>query len=343
MPFALRNRTRNEPAPITVVIPAYNAAATLGAAIKSVLVQTLPPAEVIVVDDGSSDESATIAAAHGVDVLRQSNRGEAGARNTGILASGEEWIAFLDADDLWEPEKLQQQWSAHEVCQDAGLVSSDFSQFRGERDVLVPSFLHSQNSGYLALERTSVAPGISYFPRIDARVLSAGFFLFPSAVLIRRDLLLSAGLFDESLGLGTDLECFIRALTRTSMVVVERPLMRYRIHERNLSKDTLGATLGFIQVAARVSAHPERYPPGASRIYSIAVPAKLADAGRLLLQARDRRHARKMLQLSLMKRPSVRAVALWVATWLSSDIFNWFIIWKRRATYVSLWPSPRRK
>ena len=93
---------------ISVVIPCCNAAAFLRATIASILGQTQSVLEVIVVDDGSTDDSASIAESFGppVRVIRQPNQGESAARNRGIEAAVGEWVAFLDADDLWLPTKI---------------------------------------------------------------------------------------------------------------------------------------------------------------------------------------------------------------------------------------------
>lgn len=98
---------------ISVVIPCYNAAAFLSETVRSVLAQTMLPREVILVDDGSTDDSVSIAEAFGglVRVIRQRNQGESIARNRGIESALGEWVAFLDADDLWQPEKLEKQFS----------------------------------------------------------------------------------------------------------------------------------------------------------------------------------------------------------------------------------------
>ncbi len=115
-PYADRDPARNAPQgdsgpSISVVIPCHNAAPFLRATIESILQQTRPATEVIVVDDGSTDDSARIAASFGppVRVIRQENRGESAARNRGIEAATGDWVAFLDADDLWLPTKLERQ------------------------------------------------------------------------------------------------------------------------------------------------------------------------------------------------------------------------------------------
>src|SRR5580698_3310993 len=92
---------------ISVVIPAYNAAHFLPRCLNSVFAQTLQPAEVIVVDDGSTDDSADVARKLGARVVSRLNGGLSAARNTGVHNSSSEWVALLDADDMWSPEKLR--------------------------------------------------------------------------------------------------------------------------------------------------------------------------------------------------------------------------------------------
>src|SRR5689334_21096641 len=94
---------------ISVVVPAYNAARTLPATAASIRAQTLQPLEVIVVDDGSADDTVAVAHALGLPGLRvvsQANAGHAAARNTGVAEARGRYVAFVDADDLWLPDKL---------------------------------------------------------------------------------------------------------------------------------------------------------------------------------------------------------------------------------------------
>lgn len=103
---------RNET--VSVIIPTYNSADVLGTAIQSVLDQTHPADEIIVVDDGSRDETEAVCREFGDSVvyIQQSNSGASTARNTGAAAASGQWLAFLDADDAWEPDKLEAQLSA---------------------------------------------------------------------------------------------------------------------------------------------------------------------------------------------------------------------------------------
>ncbi len=126
---------------ISVVIPAYNAARFLPRCLGSVFAQTLKPLEVIVVDDGSTDDTTTIAASLGATILRRCNGGVSAARNTGIGGATGEWIALLDADDLWAPTKLERQASLirdDTVLIYTGVRSFDSQGDRGEQPALDP-------------------------------------------------------------------------------------------------------------------------------------------------------------------------------------------------------------
>jgi glycosyltransferase involved in cell wall biosynthesis len=117
---------------ISVVIPVFNGAAYIGQAIESVLVQTLAPEEVVVVDDGSSDSTAQVVEQYAPGVLYrwQANQGPGAARNLGIRKSKGELLAFLDSDDLWLPEKLRLQKAAFDDDPELDLVFCQMSQFR---------------------------------------------------------------------------------------------------------------------------------------------------------------------------------------------------------------------
>src|SRR5437763_447547 len=108
---------------VSVIIPAYNFARYVPEAIDSVLAQTYAPFEVIVVDDGSTDDTPKVLAAYGnrIRAIRQVNQGVAAARNTGLAAAGGEYVAFIDSDDTWEPRKLQLQMDRFDADPDLGL------------------------------------------------------------------------------------------------------------------------------------------------------------------------------------------------------------------------------
>jgi len=148
---------------VSVVITAYNAAAFLHRAIESALGQTHRPLEIIVVDDGSTDETASVAARYPVKVIRQANGGPGSARNTGILAARGEWIALLDHDDTWFPDKTRLQLERATEG-----VSAVFSE-------------KAPNTSEVTFEQM-------FWRNYGGN---------PSSTIIRRDVLLELGLFDS--------------------------------------------------------------------------------------------------------------------------------------------------
>ena len=140
----------------SVVIPAYNAAATLARAIDSVRAQTWPAHEIIVVDDGSSDATAEVAARYGdaVHLVRQPNRGVSAARNAGAAAATGDWLAFLDADDWYTPQRLQ--WHAEWIAEDATLdcLTGDY-EYRDAAGTLLGTSMAQHASGRMMLSKAA--------------------------------------------------------------------------------------------------------------------------------------------------------------------------------------------
>lgn len=125
---------------VSVVIPCYNGAKFLRETLDSVLSQTYPVLEVLVIDDGSTDDSAAIAESYGspIRVIRQPNQGESVARNRGIDEAKGDWIAFLDADDLWEPVKIEKQIAFSELHPEVKCIHTAWKRFGDTESV--PAF-----------------------------------------------------------------------------------------------------------------------------------------------------------------------------------------------------------
>lgn len=202
----------SETARVSVVIPVYDGAPYLGEAIDSVLGQTRPPDEVAVVDDGSADATPEVIASYGARVMgvRQPHLGNATATNRGIEATRGEFIAFLDADDIWTPDKLAVQLEVLESDDDADAVFG-----------LVEQFLSEDADASLA--RRVVIPAEP----------QAG--VSKTAMLIRRRALDRVGSFDEARMNSDFTDWYLRALeqgltSRIPQVIVARR----RIHGANL-------------------------------------------------------------------------------------------------------------
>lgn len=149
----------------SVVIPCYNGSAFLKETLESALNQTHPPLEVIVIDDGSTDDSAAIAESFGppVRVIRQENQGESVARNKGIKESNGDWVALLDADDYWKPNKLEEQVSLiNSLPSDFVCVLTNVFSFSNdltkEEPLTLEKHFDSSNYGVEMLCHTTVHP-----------------------------------------------------------------------------------------------------------------------------------------------------------------------------------------
>lgn len=193
---------------ISVVIPVYNRPVFVKEAIQSVLDQTYPDVELIVVDDGSTDETAHILNQFGnaIRVIHQQNQGVSAARNTGIHNSTGTWIAFLDSDDIWLPEKLTKQMQyvlAHPntlICQTEEIWIKN-----GKR--LYPKKKHKKKSGMI------------FEHCLPLCIVS------PSAVMIHKNLFKEYGSFDESLPACEDYDLWLRISCQYPIHLLDEPLI----------------------------------------------------------------------------------------------------------------------
>lgn len=201
---------------VSVVIPTYNYARFIERAIVSVLAQTHRPAEVIVVDDGSTDETAGVVERYEprVRYLRQENSGVSAARNAGVNASTGELVAFLDADDEWVPNKLELQVEALTGRPEAGLVAC------GVEEIDVDGRpLGQRLDGYGGWVAEDLLLMKQVLPMIGA-----------TAVIPRR-VLETVGAFDTRLSTSADWELGVRIARRFEIIFLPQPLVRYRIHQ----------------------------------------------------------------------------------------------------------------
>lgn len=309
-------------APVSVVIPAYNSEEFIGEAISSAQAQTLRVSEIIVVDDGSSDRTAEVAAKRGASVIRQGHGGISVARNAGIRAAQHEWIAFLDADDVWEPKKIEYQWAAIRRHPDVGLVSCLLSQW-----------IHGSPAPDIASDVTGVADNdapMVYIPQAEGAFLIDGMTYNSPTMLIRRELLLSVGLFDEQVRYVEGVECYLRVIARCPIVLVELPLARQRIHERNTSANSVEMRLSWIKMVDRLRAQPEKYPRGAAEALAKDMAGQFIPLGRTLLDDGRMREARDLFTRSLKQKFSKRAFMLWALSFLNPAGFKRQVAIKRK-------------
>lgn len=204
---------------VSVVIPAYNAATYLGDALDGALAQTHPRLEVIVVDDGSTDDTPKILSSYSdrIRVVRQPNAGSAAACNRGVEDAAGAWIAFLDADDIWHPMKLQRQI---ERCGGAPISHTDSFCFG---DGIAGDIL-----------RSSFEP--PYHGRVLKHLLVSN-FITKSSVLMRRDLFLRMGGFEPSYIGVEDWPFWLKVCATHELGYLPEPMVRYRVHRKSKSMD----------------------------------------------------------------------------------------------------------
>lgn len=204
---------------VSVVIPSYNYGRFLAEAVESALAQTYPIHEVIVVDDGSTDDTRQRLEPYQdrIRYVRQENRGLSAARNRGIAEATGSWIALLDADDLWHPQKTALQIRALEQHPQACLIGA---------------------TAVGALPFPEHLPAEPTLQDIEARYYLLRVPFAPSSVLARRDCLQRLGGFDESLRSVEDRDMWLRIAVQHPTLLVMTPCWWYRLHPQQMSKRT---------------------------------------------------------------------------------------------------------
>lgn len=234
---------------VSVVVPAFNAGRFLREALESALDQSLAPSEVVVVDDGSTDDTASVLEQfHGRIVrLRQSNAGQASARNRGVGSATGNLLAFLDADDIWSREKLERQVALFEGRPEVGLVYCSMRELRTDG---------SPGGRRQATLRGRCVQGVLLGQ--DGGAISG------STPVVRRELFEQLGGFAEDLVPCEDTDLFWRAALRTELDFVDAPLVAYRLHGTNAHLDLARMNGAWTKLYARAFADPEIRRLGAS-------------------------------------------------------------------------------
>jgi glycosyltransferase involved in cell wall biosynthesis len=207
---------------VSVIIPAYNAMTYLPESVESVLNQTFTGFEVLIINDGSSDgivEWAKRITDSRIRLISQENQGLAGARNTGIAHAQGEYLAFLDADDLWEATKLEKQVRCLEENLEVGLVDA-WVVLADEHGKSIGRVIKSQPEG-----------------DVWKRIIECPTVVCGSSPMVRRCCFENLGVFARDLSGSADWDMWIRVASRYSFAVVKEPLVYYRQHPSSMSKN----------------------------------------------------------------------------------------------------------
>jgi glycosyltransferase involved in cell wall biosynthesis len=213
---------------VSVIIPTYNRAQLVRRAIQSVLNQTYQDFEIIVVDDGSTDNTTEVVNSIGDERVRcirhQVNKGASASRNTGIRAARGELIGFLDSDDEWLPEKLQRQVDKFDVASaNVGLVYGGYVVIDDETKKVIGQ-VHPEKRGYVFKE-----------------VLKASHPPNPLTPLIKKECFDKVGLFDEDIRFGEDWDMWLRIAEHYEFDFVNEMVAKYYVSQHQITRDRVSA------------------------------------------------------------------------------------------------------
>ncbi|NPB08718.1 MAG: glycosyltransferase [Thermodesulfobacteria bacterium] len=271
---------------VSVIIPTFNRAKFLKEAVQSVLDQDYRPLELIVVDDGSTDETARLLTSYPLRLVRRAeNRGVASARNAGLRHARGEFVAFLDSDDLWLPEKIRRQVEFFLAHPEAVAVQTEEIWIRRGRRVN-PRKRHRKPSGF-------------FFDRALELCLVS-----PSGIMLRREVLEEIGPFDEEFPVCEDYELWLRLLARYPVHLLPEPLVVKRGgHEDQLSRQP---GLDFYRLKA---------------LWKLSLKVPLSPEMRLLVQREAAKKARVFVSGALKRG---RLAAAYEALKMEAEIRRYF-------------------
>jgi glycosyltransferase involved in cell wall biosynthesis len=307
---------------VSVVIPAYNSR-FLQAAIESVMAQTRAPSEILLVDGSPETTLAELSSyRHRISYYHQPPRGVSAARNFGIQKAQGRYIAFLDADDLWLPEKLEKQVDLLDRYPQIGFCFSTVWNLVEDTDSGVPRepFFPPELLRWMAANspQDGAVSGSVYGLLLEVNCIAT------SSLLIRRDLFEAVGLFDESLKNGEDYDFELRLARSAPAFFTTPPTSRYRVHTGGLSGGWSGRSELFYRSNLTVlESHCRLYPsPEAKR----ALARTYAGYSLHCLKLGDRKTAAAYARRSLEVSPSLRALKCYVEA-QSPRAYKFFSAW----------------
>lgn len=301
---------------VSVVIPAYNAERHLGEALSSVLAQTFGDYEIIVVNDGSTDKTGDILDAFirqesRIIRIDQPNSGKPSiARNRGIAACRAECIAFLDADDVWLPRKLEESLAAladtdadlcyHDFCWMGGHGDRSSQSRWGELNFLENAAPHLDKCGAHYIARPSfLGFVVSTTPAIQT-----------SSVVLRKSVLCGdTWKFPEDMTIGEDLDLWFRLFYKCRTALLNQALFVYRKHGTNITADQVQLFLGMIEVREKVLERRHAIPSKIRRSIQYRIADLYRDVAYLCRMEGNFDSARKYYWRSFRLKPEFRKVA----------------------------------
>ena len=317
---------------VSIIMPAYNVAPYIAGAIRSALVQSFTDFELIVVDDGSKDNTAEIVRSLGrgdarVRLVQQANRGLAGARNTALRAARGDMFALLDSDDLWEPEFLSAQLAILEARPDIDIVTGNGWFLDGPRD------------GQLARPYPDARPD-----PVLASIIEDEWSVFIMSVM-RRRVYTAIGPFDEAMRSNEDYDFWLRAaVAGFTFARNDRPLGYYRVRRDSLSASNVRMLRGILHVYRKLKPTLHDQPAELAILeqqVSRYETELLAAEARLAIEIADFQAAREHLgALHARKGGAAIGVAHFLARWAPGTLKRMLRLKRVRAVVPSVPVGP---
>ncbi len=240
---------------VSVIIPTYNRKSLLPRALDSVLAQSLQPLEILVIDDGSSDNTHLLLAHKfpSVTWISQTNRGVSHARNIGVRKAHGQWIAFLDSDDYWDPNKLARQNDFLSKNPNFRFCHTEERWIRHNKEVSIPAYLDKSNQDIWekSLHRCIICP---------------------SSVVMYKNIFNEVGYFDENMPVCEDYDLWLRILIQYDVGLLDQKLVtKYGGHSDQLSTTYWGMNRFRVQSLQKLLAHPILTPCQISSVLQVLI------------------------------------------------------------------------
>jgi glycosyltransferase involved in cell wall biosynthesis len=274
---------------VTALVPTYNNDRYICETVESVLAQTYPIHEIIVVDDGSTDRTGEVLAPYAgrIHYVRQANAGAPTARNTGLALATGQWVALLDSDDLWVANKTQLQIEYALRNPSCSAVYSDMKTF-DSTGIIEES---------VKVSRNLTMPSGRIFPQLFAETLFQ-----TSSLIIRKSCIDQIGSFDTTLRMGEDYEFFLRLAQHYEFGYVDQPLVLYRQHPRQLTRtgqQQPEQPWEFLALKKIIDQYPEVYEQLGREHIHHRLSASYFALGYACLEEGDYKNARRLIREAL--------------------------------------------
>jgi len=338
---------------ISVIVPCYNSAATILATVDSILQQVQQPSEVIVIDDGSSDNPrrALGRVSDRIRFVEKPNGGVSSARNYGASLATGEWLGFCDADDVWLPEKLSVMRQAQDALPGISLFFHDFYVFC-EKEVLQTGGTHGKGSIFprfrrsgvqvrdlllesATIEKTGSKDNISVSFGNGFRPLLFGNFILPSSCVINREAYHRVGGFNESFASAEETEFFLRVSQMYEIAYVDAVLCGYRLSGNSLTKDLSSLMENRIRALQEVLARCDREPSGETKTVRAALAGAYTDFGYYHLSELRKSPSRSYAWKSILMIPAQgRAWMILIASFFPRGVLRLVRLVKTQAKLI---------